>query len=107
LIIPGTVLCLGPGNHCHLEMTAGPDCNADLAGSQAPAHRPRDGCPKGSRDFQLRVDCHRGDIMRIVGVTVAALFTVPVPIGISLPPRPAAPGYSIARELNSTSVIRC
>lgn len=53
------VLCVGPGNHYHLEVVIGASCNDSVPASHGLAH-PRDGCPSGSKDFRLAVDTHRG-----------------------------------------------
>jgi hypothetical protein len=69
VMTPDTVLCLGPGNHCHLETVVGASCNEQLPISDSSAPAPRDGCPKGSKDLRLGVDTHRND-----NTFVAAVF---------------------------------
>ena len=59
LILPDTVLCLGPHNHCHLELVVGASCNSELAERHRSTTGPADRCPKGSRDFRLNVDSQR------------------------------------------------
>lgn len=61
VMAPEPVLCVGPGNHYHLETVLGASCNGSLSASDSSAPGPRDGCPKGSRDLRLNVDTHRSD----------------------------------------------
>jgi hypothetical protein len=56
---PAVVICWGPGDHCHLETVVGSSCNEQISVSKSSA--PRDGCPKGSKDFKLHADTHRSD----------------------------------------------
>ncbi len=67
---PNTVLCFGPGNHCHLENPMGASCTAPVRSAR---HAPRDpdGCPAGSRDIRVNVDTHRANS----GAAVAAPLT--------------------------------
>jgi hypothetical protein len=68
---PDTVLCLGPGNHYHFETVVGASC-----GEQAPVSSssvPRDGCPRGSKDFRLGVDSHRGENTSVVAALAPVL----------------------------------
>ena len=58
-ISPNSVLCLGPGNHCHLETIVGASCSDHVPVSDRATPSPRDGCPKGSKDVRLGVDTHR------------------------------------------------
>jgi hypothetical protein len=79
LVTPDTVLCVGPGNHYHLETVLGASCSGPLSASDGSAPRPRDGCPQGSRDLRLSVDTHRSD-----NPPDAATFTqvLTVPTGV-------------------------
>ena len=58
---PDTVLCMGPGHHCHLETMLGAGCNDSLQDPGFSTHQLPDGCPKGSKDFRLSVVTHRSD----------------------------------------------
>src|SRR5215472_1909581 len=58
---PDSVLCVGPGNHCHFETIVGASCYELSPAADSSVPRPRDGCPKGSRDLRLGVDPHRSD----------------------------------------------
>ncbi len=107
LTAPGTVLCLGPGNHCHLEATAGANCSDDLPASRGAAPRPRDGCPSGSRDFRLSVDSHRTDTMRAIAIAASALFVISFFADfLSVREVPSA-GFSAARKLRCAIILRC
>ena len=55
LITPGTVLCIGPGHHCHLENPIGDSCNTRLPARDQSGPNVPDGCPKGSKDISLSV----------------------------------------------------
>ncbi len=105
LTAPGTVLCLGPGHHCHLEAAAGAICNNDLPGTHGLTPRPRDGCPKGSRDFRLSVDSHRTDTMGVIAVAAAALFIAPYPAETLSPRELLSRGFSAARQPHSAIVL--
>jgi hypothetical protein len=107
LIAPGTVLCLGPGNHCHLEVTAGAECNSFVPGSEVPASGPRDGCPTGSKDFRISVDSHRTDTMGVIALATMPVLIAWCPVEISPLWRLSPTRFSIARELNSAPVLRC
>ncbi len=107
LTAPGTVLCLGPGNHCHLEAAAGANCNDNLLVSPASAPRPRDGCPKGSRDFRLSVDSHRTDTMRAIAIAAAALFVTFFVADFSSVREVAWAGFSAALNLRCPIILRC
>ena len=72
LVAQNAVLCLGPGNHCHLETIAG--CG-DVSISHGSAPRPQDGCPKGSKDIRLGVDTHRTDNTRVTAASSVLLGT--------------------------------
>jgi hypothetical protein len=72
---PDRVLCVGPGNHYHLETVVGASCNEPLPVSEGSAPRTRDGCPKGSKDLRLGVDTHRGKNPSVAG-TFAPLLSV-------------------------------
>ena len=56
---PDSVLCLGPGNHCHFETVVAASCSERVPASSNSA--PRDGCPRGSKDFRVGLDTHRCD----------------------------------------------
>ena len=107
--IPNTVLCTGPGGHCHLETVAGESCDEQASPSPARDSRPSDGCPKGSRDFRTSVDSHRSDNRSFV-VTSSLIRALSSPIvrsamapaGVSLLPVPR-PWQSSP----STIVLRC
>jgi len=108
LILPDTVLCLGPGNHCHLEVVVGASCNDQMEPHSAAPRLP-DGCPKGSKDFRLRTDSHRTDYARLVAAPVVMLF---VASGLlALAHRPASIlsiGFPCDGESHLPSVIlRC
>jgi hypothetical protein len=49
-IAPDTVLCVGPGNHCHFETVVGASCGEQ--GPRSPSSVPRDGYPRGSQGHQ-------------------------------------------------------
>jgi hypothetical protein len=68
----GTVLCVGPGSHYHLEIVVGASCNDGPPASRGSV--PRDGCPSGSRDFRLAVDTHRSDHMCVMRAPAAMLL---------------------------------
>ncbi len=104
---PGTVLCVGPGNHCHLEVVVGASCNDDLLGLHGSAPRARDGCPRGSKDFRLSVDSHRTDARPVIAVP-AALFVASSLVESSPPSRSSSSGFPITRgSLYSAIVLRC
>jgi hypothetical protein len=84
VITPGTVLCVGPGNHCHLETAVGASCSEEGPVSDPSTPRPRDGCPKGSRDLRLSVDTHRSD--NAIGVATFTLLLT-VAMGVIEPSR--------------------
>lgn len=107
LTAPGTVLCLGPGNHCHLEATAGANCSDGLPASHGAAPRPHDGCPKGSRDFRLSVDSHRTDAMHAVAPAASPLFVISCLVEISSHPELSSAGFSATLQLHSAIVLRC
>lgn len=107
LTAPGTVLCLGPAHHCHLEAAAGANCNNNLLASPASAPRPRDGCPKGSRDFRLSVDSHRTDAMHAVAAAASPLFVISCLVEISSHPELSSAGFSATLQLHSAIVLRC
>ena len=50
-----TVLCIGPGHHCHFENPVGDSCGSRAAVPRHSAPKEPDGCPKGSRDVALCV----------------------------------------------------
>jgi len=106
-IAPGTVVCVGPGSHCHLENPIGGSCNSSEPSERSSSRAP-DGCPRGSRDFQLSVAAHHD-------VGIAAFISSPPPAparaaALSAAPR-AAPHYigaaGLAAPPNSTVVLRC
>ena len=72
----GTVLCLGPSNHCHLETVVGASCSEQLPVSDSSAPSPRDGCPKGSKDLRLGVDTHRSNNTSVVAAFAPMLAVV-------------------------------
>jgi hypothetical protein len=61
LITPGTVLCIGPGHHYHLEDPIGDSCSTRLPTTGHSAPSVPDGCPKGSRDIDLSVAARSTD----------------------------------------------
>jgi hypothetical protein len=75
LIPPDTVLCLGPSNHCHLEVVVGAGCTGQIKPHSAAPRLP-DGCPRGSKDFRLRVDSHRTNDARVIAAPVAMMLLV-------------------------------
>jgi hypothetical protein len=108
---PGTVLCVGPGNHYHLEVVVGAGCVDGLPASQGVMPRPRDGCPSGSKDFRLTVDTCRSDNTRVISAPAAALL---LPSGLmefsnlSHPPESfCALPTSSSPAFHSTIVLRC
>jgi hypothetical protein len=110
LILPDNVLCLGPRNHCHLEVVVGTSCNNDLPGPHGSASEPSDGCPRGSKDFRLSVDSHRVDSSRLLATSSAMLFVASSLIEISHVSSSRLPlsGFQVAREsLRSKIVLRC
>jgi hypothetical protein len=84
VITPDTVLCVGPGNHCHVETAVSASCSEEGPVSDPSTPRPRDGCPKGSRDLRLSVDTHRSD-NAIGAAAFAQVLTVT--IGVIEPSR--------------------
>lgn len=105
-----SVLCLGPGNHCHLETIVGRSCDIHQMIPDRSLPRPRDGCPRGSKDFRLGVDTHRTGNTR----AVAALAEVPFAISLlrdaadSLRSRPAFSPLAISQKSARCSVVlRC
>ncbi len=78
-ITPDTFLCLGPHNHCHLEVVIGTSCQNnpdDLRLRDHPAPKPADGCPRGSKDFRLSIDSHRTDNSQLFAPQAAATLIV-------------------------------
>lgn len=52
----GTVLCIGPGHHCHFENPMGDSCATRASAlDHSAAPKAPDGCPKGSRDVTLSI----------------------------------------------------
>src|SRR6516162_8965065 len=100
LISPDTVLCLGPRNHCHLEMVIGTSCNNDMPGPHGSASHPPDGCPRGSKDFRLSVDAHRTDNSRLIAVPALMLFVASGLMEIlhRLPSRRSFPEFPVVGE---------
>ena len=77
VITPDTVLCVA-ADHYHLELVVGASCNnfvPGLTGPHSPGSQPKDGCPKGSKDFRLVVDSQRADNTRAI-VAPAAIMLV-------------------------------
>jgi len=105
---PNTVLCLGPGSHCHLEILLGDGCSVQVPTRRPSAPRLPDGCPRGSRDFRVSVDTHHtNDGPVLAGVTIRpfrASATVPVlsRTGSSLARVPEASALPL-----SSVVLRC
>jgi hypothetical protein len=75
LIPPDTVFCLGPSNHCHLEVVVGTGCSGQSKTHSAAPRLP-DGCPRGSKDFRLRIDSHRTNDARVIAAPVAMMLLV-------------------------------
>ncbi len=106
---PGSVLCVGPGNHYHLEVVVGASCNDGLPVSRGLEPRPHDGCPSGSKDFRLTIDTHRSDNTRVIRAPAAALL---LPSGLvefsnlSHPPESFLPFHTPSAS-HSTIVLRC
>lgn len=103
------VLCLGPRNHCHLEVVVGGSCNNVLAERQGAAPRLPDGCPRGSKDFRLSIDSHRMENSRLIGAPAAISFFASCLVQIS--DRSSSilfSGFSVTRKpQHSTIVLRC
>lgn len=110
IMTPEAVLCVGPGNHCHLETVVGTSCNSDVPAAHGSAPQPQDGCPRGSKDFRLTVDTHRTDNTCTIATFVAAALLVAS--GIELQSYP--PSIQFLSRLpipqmlqHSTIVLRC
>jgi hypothetical protein len=106
----GTVLCLGPGGHCHLETVVGASCGEQLAVSGRSLPAPPDGCPKGSKDIRLGIDTHRNDNTSFVAGLTSVLR---VAIGVVEPFRlsrqvPCLSRFLCAHEARVLSIVlRC
>jgi hypothetical protein len=70
MTMPGAVLCIGPGNHCHFENPLGESCGWQFPVRNDSMPEPSDGCPKGSRDVTLRVPARPSE-----NALAAPLFT--------------------------------
>jgi hypothetical protein len=105
----GTLLCVGPGNHYHLEMVIGGACGDGLPASRDRAPRPRDGCPRGSKDYRLAADTHRSDNTRLSRAPAAVLVVLSGLVEFSNLSQPRETFLSL-RALglpHSTIVLRC
>jgi hypothetical protein len=52
-MLPESVLCVGPGNHCHFETVVGASCSQQLPAS--PGSVPRDGLSPTQQGFPARI----------------------------------------------------
>jgi hypothetical protein len=105
----GTLLCVGPGNHYHLEMVFGGGCGDGLPASGHQAPRPRDGCPRGSKDYRLAVDSHRSDNTRLSRAPAAVLVVLSGLVEFSnlSQPREIVLSFRTPGLSHSTVVLRC
>lgn len=107
---PDTVLCLGPAGHSHIEIVVGASCAEPLPASRRSAPRPRDGCPRGSKDYRLGVDTHRNDA-RATSAALASAFVAPVGgaslVATSRQVLTASRFLSVQEAPSSTIVLRC
>ena len=107
-IPPETVLCVGPGNHCHLEAVVGASC-----GEQEPRATnaaPRDHCPKGSKDIRVSFPARRSDKHFTATAFVMALAVSPALVKLFEPSdkRLGLPRLAYVQGLAITTVIlRC
>jgi len=103
-----SVLCLGPGNHCHFETVVGASCNQTIPASDSAAPSPRDGCPKGSKDLRLGVDTHRGDNTSFVAEFAPVLAAVTGAVKLLAHQEPYLSRFPRAQEARIlTTVLRC
>ena len=109
LVTPGTVLCIGPGHHCHLENPIGDSCSTPLPAPNRPATNVPDGCPRGSRDITLSVPARSTDN------GIAALFCPPLTVAAAYiatctlsRAEPSFVGAArAAAPQRSTTILRC
>ena len=106
---PGTVLCVGPGNHYHLEVVVGASCNDALPAPRGLVPHPHDGCPSGSKDFRLGIDTHRSENSCVLKAPASALW---LPCGLVevsnlSHPLASAPAFGTPRASNPTVILRC
>ena len=110
VMLPGSVLCVGPGNHCHFETVVGASCDGSLSAPIPASPRPRDGCPKGSRDLRLGVDTQRGNKSSVIQSLAPGLAA---PTGSGEPLKVLQRRSALPRSLRaqpsriSTTVLRC
>jgi hypothetical protein len=105
----GTVLCVGMGNHYHLEMVIGGGCGDSVPASRRQALRPRDGCPSGSKDYRLAVDIHRSGNTCLSGTPAAVLLVLSSLVEFSNLSHPRERFFSFRTSdvSHSTLVLRC
>jgi hypothetical protein len=105
----GTVLCVGPGNHYHLEIVVGGGCGNGPPPSRHQAPRPPDGCPRGSKDYRLAVDTHPSDNPRVIEAPAVALlmFSGLVEFSNLSQPRETFLSFRTPGVSHSTLILRC
>jgi hypothetical protein len=111
VITPDTVLCVA-ADHYHLELVVGASCNnfvPGLTGPHSPGSQPKDGCPKGSKDFRLVVDSQRADNTRAI-VAPAAIMLVATGVAVvwnASYSRVRLPLSTVSQSRHSSIVLRC
>jgi hypothetical protein len=106
-----TVLCVA-ADHYHLELVVGASCNnfvQGLTGPHSPGSQPKDGCPKGSKDFRLVVDSQRADNTRAI-VAPAAIMLVATGVAVvwnASYSRVRLPLSTVSQSRHSSIVLRC
>jgi hypothetical protein len=107
-IPPDTVLCVGPGNHCHFETVVGAICGDQ--GPRSPSSVPRDGCPRGSKDIGVSFPAQRSDNNFTPTAFALALAVSLALVKLFAPShkRPSVPRFAYVQGLPITTVIlRC
>jgi hypothetical protein len=111
VITPDTVLCVA-ADHYHLELVVGASCNnfvPGLTGPHSPGSQPKDGCPKGSKDFRLVVDSQRADNTRAI-VAPPAIMLVATGVAVvwnASYSRVRLPLSTVSQSRHSSIVLRC
>jgi hypothetical protein len=111
VITPDTVLCVA-ADHYHLELVVGASCNnfvPGLTGPHSPGSQPKDGCPKGSKDFRLVVDSQRADNTRAI-VAPGAIMLVATGVAVvwnASYSRVRLPLSTVSQSRHSSIVLRC
>jgi hypothetical protein len=111
VIRPDTVLCVG-ADHYHLEIVVGASCNNFVPGLTRPhstGSQPKDGCPKGSKDFRLAVDSQRADNTSAIVVPAAIMLVAygVVEVRNASYSRVSLPLSTVSQSRHSSIVLRC